>query len=72
MTSEERGLIARIDERTERMSEQLDALEKYVFRGNGRPSLASRVDALETRWQWALGIAGAIGGAIATAMELFK
>ncbi len=64
--------MARIDERTERMSEQLDALEKFIFRGNGRPSLASRVDALETRWQWAIAIGGAIGGAAALAVEFLK
>jgi hypothetical protein len=47
VTREDAALLSRIDERTERMSEQLDALEKYVFRGNGKPALASRVDALE-------------------------
>lgn len=72
MTEPERVRLARIDERTERMSEQLDAMEKYIFRGNGKPSLASRVDALETRWQWAIAIAGAIGGIAAFAVEVIK
>lgn len=65
--------LARIDERTERMSEQLDALEKYIFKGNGRPALVSRVDAIEQKIAVAVWLFTAFGSVLAViAGVIFK
>jgi hypothetical protein len=61
-------MLGRIDERVKYMHDAIKELEKVVLKGNGRPSLRSRVESLEAGVALKVAVvtsAGAFGTAIA-------
>lgn len=64
-------MLARIDERVKYMHDAIRELEKVVLKGNGRPSLRSRVEALEAGTTVKVAIITSFGALGAALVSIF-